>query len=111
MLRWIGHSLSSVSVCVVNKEGAVLWEAIVPAEVDIIARFLHSLPLQPVRVGLEVGPLSEWIAAGLTDFGFTALSLDSRQVKAALNAMTVKSDRSDARGIAQVVRTGWFKAV
>lgn len=104
-------SLSSASVCVVDQEGAVLCEGMVAAEIADIARFLHALPSRPVRVGLEAGPLSEWITAGLSELGFTALSLESRQVKAALSAMPVKTDRNDARGIAQVVRTGWFKAV
>ncbi len=104
-------SLSSASVCVIDQEGVVLYETMLLAEVADIARFLHSLPMHPVRVGLEAGPMSEWITAGLTDLGFTALSLESRQFKAALSAMPVKTDRNDARGIAQVVRTGWFKAV
>lgn len=103
-------SLSSASVCVVDQEGAVLCEGVVAAEVADIAKFLEALPAPPVRVGLEAGPLSEWITAGLIDRGFTALSLECRQVKAALSAMPVKTDRNDARGIAQVVRTGWFKA-
>lgn len=93
-------SLSSASVYFVDQDGAVLWEAVVRAEVDDIACFLHSLPLQTVQVGLEAGTLSELITAGLIDLGFTALSLESREVKAALSAMTVEADRNDARGIA-----------
>jgi transposase len=104
-------SLSSASICVVDQEGVVLCESAVAAEVAAIAGFLYALPSRPVRIGLEAGPLSEWITAGLTDLGLPALSLESRQVKAALSAMPVKTDRNDARGIAQVVRTGWFKAV
>lgn len=104
-------SLSTASVCVVDQDGAVLCENVVAAEVADIARFLKALPAPPVRVGLEAGPLSEWITARLIDHGFIAISLECRQVKAALSAMPVKTDRNDARGIAQVVRTGWFKAV
>lgn len=47
----------------------------------------------------------------LIELGLPAVSLQARQVKAALSAMPVKTDRNDARGIAQVVRTGWFKPV
>jgi transposase len=64
-----------------------------------------------VRVGLEVGATSEWIGGHLVDEGFPVVCLESRHVKAALGAMTVKTDRNDAQGLAQIVRTGWFKAV
>ncbi|WP_287207855.1 IS110 family transposase [Mesorhizobium sp.] len=64
-----------------------------------------------VRVGLEAGATSEWIGGHLVDEGFPVVCLESRHVKAALGAMTVKTDRNDAQGIAQIVSTGWFKAV
>ena len=63
------------------------------------------------RVGLEAGSTSEWIGGHLVDEGFPVVCLDSRHVKAVLSAMTVKTDRNDAHGIAQIVRTGWFKTV
>jgi transposase len=55
--------------------------------------------------------MSEWLTASLIRLGLPAISLEGRQVKAALSALPVKTDRNDARGIAQVVRTGWYKAV
>ena len=63
------------------------------------------------RVGLEAGPLSQWLHAGLTAAGFAAVLLETRHVKAALSAMVVKTDRKDARGIAQLLRMGWFRSV
>src|SRR5918911_1571863 len=66
---------------------------------------------QLARVGLEAGPLSQWIHAGLTAAGFAAVLLETRHVKAALSAMIVKTDRQDARGIAQLLRMGWFRPV
>lgn len=62
-----------------------------------------------VRVALEAGPLSQWLHAGLVEAGFEAVLLETRCVKAALSAMTVKTDRRDARGIAQLLRLGWFR--
>jgi transposase len=56
------------------------------------------------RVGLEAGPLSQWIHAGLIAAGFETVPLETRHVKAALSAMTVKTDRRDARGIARLLR-------
>src|SRR4051794_8563178 len=104
-------SLSSVAICVVDAAGVILREGTVVAEPAKIAAFLRAADGQLARVGLEAGPMSEWITAGLIALGLPAVSLEARQVKAALSAMPVKTDRNDARGIAQVVRTGWFKAV
>ena len=63
------------------------------------------------RIGLEAGPLSQWLHAGLRRAGFETVLLETRQVKAALSAMVVKTDRKDARGIAQLLRMGWFRPV
>src|SRR5262249_54321555 len=58
-------------------------------------------------IGLEAGPLSQWIYSGLTQAGFVTTLMETRHVKAALSATTVKTDRGDARGIAQLFRLGW----
>jgi transposase len=63
------------------------------------------------RIGLEAGPLSQWLYAGLSAAGLETVLLETRHVKAALSAMTVKTDRKDARGIAQLIRIGWFRPV
>ena len=63
------------------------------------------------HVGLEAGQLSEWLYVWLREEGFKISVLESRHVRAALAAMRVKTDRNDARGIAQLVRLGWFKSV
>ena len=63
------------------------------------------------HVGLEAGQLSEWLHAGLAKEGFRVTVMESRHVRAAFAAMTVKTDRNDARGLAQLVRLGWFKSV
>ena len=63
------------------------------------------------RVGLEAGPLSQRLHAGLVQAGFEVVLLETRHVKAALSVMIVKTDRRDARGIAQLPRMGWFHPV
>jgi transposase len=67
--------------------------------------------LPVARIGLEAGPLSQWLHASLVRAGFETVLLETRHVKAALSAMSVKTDRSDARGIAQLMRMGWFRPV
>jgi transposase len=63
------------------------------------------------RIGLEAGPLSQWLYAGLRAEGLPAELIETRHVRAAFKAMTVKTDRTDARGIAQLMRLGWFRPV
>jgi transposase len=68
--------------------------------------YFSSLTIKVVRIGLEAGPLSQWLHAALTQAGYEVVLLETRHVKAALSAMTVKTDRRDARGIAQLLRMG-----
>jgi transposase len=103
--------VASVSVCIVDDAGSIVREAVVAAEPEDIAACLRSLGEPMARIGLEAGPTAEWLVAALIARDLPTVCLESRQVKAALSAMPVKTDRNDARGIAQVVRTGWYKAV
>jgi transposase len=104
-------SLELSSVCVVDGTGRIVREAKVASEPDALARYLRESGLVLTRVGLEAGPLSQWLHAGLTEAGFEAVLLETRHVKAALGAMTMKTDRNDARGMAQMIRMGWFRPV
>jgi transposase len=63
------------------------------------------------RIGMEAGPLSQWLREGLIDAGFEVVPLETGHVKAALSAMTVKTDRKDARGIVLLLRMGWYRPV
>jgi len=107
----IDVSLELSSVCVVDAKGKIIREAKIGSEPDALVDFLRGLGVPIERVGLEAGPLSQWLHAGLTGSGFDAVLLETRHVKAALSAMTVKTDRKDARGIAQLLRMGWFRPV
>jgi transposase len=104
-------SLELTSVCLVDAQGQVVREAKVASEPDALCRFLRDQGLEISRVGLEAGPLSQWLNAGLAAAGFEAVLLETHHVKAALSAMTVKTDRRDARGIAQLLRLGWYRPV
>ena len=104
-------SLEQSSVCVVDATGRIVREAKVASEPEALITFLRGLNLPLVRIGLEAGPLSQWLQAALVKAGFEAVLLETRHVKAALSAMIVKTDRKDARGIAQLLRMGWFRPV
>src|ERR671911_2253800 len=107
----IDVSLELSSVCVVDSSGRIIRETKVASEPEALVGFFGQLGLPLVRIGLEAGPLSQWLHAGLTAAGFEAVLLETRHVKAALSAMVVKTDRKDARGIAQLLRMGWYRPV
>jgi transposase len=107
----IDVSLELSSVCVVDAQGKIVKEAKIASEPEALVSFFEGLGFPMKRIGLEAGPLSQWLHAGLAQAGFETVLLETRHVKAALSAMTVKTDRKDARGIAQLLRMGWFRAV
>ena len=94
----------------VDAAGQIVREAKVPSERAALVAFFAQSCLRSARIGLEAGPLSQWLHAGLAEAGLPAIVIETRHVKAALQAMTVKTDRNDARGMAQLMRMGWFSA-
>ncbi len=107
----IDVSLELSSVCILDAAGQIVKEAKVASEPEALTTFLTRLGLPLTRIGLEAGPLSQWLHAALVKAGFETVLLETRHVKAALSAMIVKTDRRDARGIAQLLRMGWFRPV
>src|SRR5208283_1654652 len=106
----IDVSLECSSVCVVDGTGKIAREAKVASELEALIAWFGSLGLSLERIGLEAGPLSQWHAV-LREAGLAVELLETRHVKAAMSAMPVKTDRNDARGIAQLMRLGWFRPV
>lgn len=107
----IDVSLECSSVCLVDGTGKILREAKVASEPKALIAWFRSQALSLERIGLEAGPLSQWLYAALRDAGFAVELLETRHVRDAFKAMPVKSDRNDARGIAQLMRLGWFRPV
>ena len=107
----IDVSLELSSLCVLDPAGKPIRKAKVPSEPEALVAFLSGLGLPIGRVGLEAGPLLQWLYDGLQKAGFEVILLETRHVKAALSAMAIKTDRRDARGIAQLLRMGWYRPV
>ena len=107
----IDVSLECSSVCVVDGSGNILREAKVASEPDALIGWLASHGHELARIGLEAGPLSQWLYAAMKQAGLAVELLETRHVRDAFRAMLVKSDRNDARGIAQLMRLGWFRPV
>lgn len=107
----IDVSLEYSSVCVVDACGKMIREGKVVSEPEALIGWFGSLGLSVVRLGLEAGPLSQWLYAGMKGAGLAVELLETRHVRDAFKAMPVKSDRNDARNIAQLMRLGWFRPV
>ncbi len=104
-------SLRSCALCIVDTKGTVPLVRELPCEVNEIAECLAVFPHPIERIGFEAGTMSQHLFYGLTAAGFDVVCMEARQVNAALSAMRNKTDKNDARGIAQVLRTGWFSPV
>ncbi|MFY9820280.1 MAG: IS110 family transposase [Thermoanaerobaculia bacterium] len=107
----IDVSLECSSVCVVDASGKIVREDKVASEPAALLAWFGSLGFGLARIGLEAGPLSQWLYAGMREAGLAVELLETRHVRDAFKAMPVKSDRNDARGIAQLMRLGWFRPV
>ena len=107
----IDVSLESASVCVIDAAGKTIREGKVASEPEALADWLKATGVSLERVGLEAGPLSQWLHVGLRQAGIAAELLETRHVRRAFEIMPVKTDRKDAHGIADLMRMGWFRPV
>jgi transposase len=104
-------SLRSTHICVIDDDGELLSEGKTDSEVADIIAFLDELDADAIEVGLEAGTLTQYLTYGLQFAGYEIICMEARQVKAALSAMRNKTDKNDARGIAQLLRSGWYSRV
>src|SRR5258707_3262327 len=107
----IDVSLECSSVCVVEASGKIVREGKVASEPEALIAWFAGLGLSLARIGLEAGPQSQWLYAAMRQAGLAVELLETRHVRNAFKTMPVKSDRNDARGIAQLMRLGWFRPV
>src|ERR1700675_4030628 len=114
MAHFVGLDVSvkETSVCVVDDVGKVILEQKVPTEPADIIALLTSLDVTYGRIGIEAGPLSQWLVNALTAAELPVICVETRHMKALLTAQQInKTDRNDARGIAQMMRVGCLKPV
>lgn len=104
-------SLTETSACVLDQAGQIIREAKVKSDPECLAEFLRGLELPICLVGMETGQLSNWLYHGLRDAGVPIVCVESHHMSTALKAQRVKTDQNDARGIAHMMRMGWYKEV
>lgn len=99
------------SVCVLDGHGAVVDEARVASDPDALAGYLSRWGGELEIVGLEAGALTPWLARELVTLGLPAVAIETRRMKAYARASSVKTDRRDAKMIAQAMRAGLYQPV
>jgi len=108
MEMYIGWDVSvqETSVCALGRDGEIVAATQRVTDPQVLAHGLSRLPGSMGAVGLEAGPMAQWLCKGLRDRGYTIVLMETRRIKAALKAVPVKTDRRDARGIAHRLRIG-----
>ena len=107
----IDVSLEQASVCVIDASGKIVRQGKVPSEPEALIAWFGALGIGVTRIGLEAGPLSQWLYAALRGAGLAIELLETRHVRTAFKIMPVKTDRKDAHGIAELMRLGCFRPV
>jgi transposase len=104
-------SVKETSVCIVDDAGKIVREIKVASEPDALLAVLTNPAYQFQRIGLEAGPLSQWLFSALAEAGLPVICVETRHMRSALKAQINKTDRNDARGIAQMMRAGLYRPV
>src|SRR5277367_617344 len=104
-------SVKETSICVVDDTGRIVREVRVASEPEALLQVLSNPGYHFKRVGLEAGPLSQWLFSGLAEAGLPVICVETRHMRAVLKAQINKTDRNDARGMAQMMRAGLYRPV
>ena len=104
-------SVKETSVCIVDDAGTIVREAKVASEPEALLNVLTSPGFHFKRIGLEAGPLSQWLYSALAEAGLPVICVETRHMRAVLQAQINKTDRNDARGMAQMMRAGLYRPV
>ena len=104
-------SVKETSLCIVDDAGRIVREVKVASEPEALLAVLTNPACHFKRIGLEAGPLSQWLFKALAEAGLPVICVETRHMRAALKAQINKTDRNDARGIAQMMRAGLYRPV
>src|SRR5213082_1313717 len=104
-------SVKETSVCIVDDTGKIIREVKVTSEPEALLAALKGPAYCFKRVGLEAGPLSQWLFSALAEAGLPVICVETRHMRAVLQARINKTDRNDAGGMAQMMRVGLYRPV
>src|SRR5258705_11047186 len=103
-------SVKETSICIVDDTGNIVREVKVASEPEALLAVLKNLAYHFKRIGLEAGPLSQWLFSALAEAGLPVICVETRHMQAVLQAQINKTDRNNARGMAQM-RAGLYRPV
>jgi transposase len=111
--QYVGLDVSQkeTAVCVVDQDGKVLFEGKVASDPGALARVISKRAPAAERVGFETGAMASWLWHELKRVGLPVVCVDARHAHAALSVRMNKSDPNDARGLAELIRVGWYREV
>jgi transposase len=104
-------SLEETAICVIDETGRLVRETRAASEPQALIVALTGLGLPLERIGLEACSLAAWLHDELREAGLPAICIETRRANAAMKTMPNKTDRNDARALAQIIRTGWYRQV
>ena len=104
-------SVKETSICIVDDTGRIVKEVKVASEPAALLKVLGNPTYRFKRIGLEAGPLSQWLFSALAEAELPVICVETRHMQAVLKAQINKTDRNDARGIAQMIRAGLYRPV
>ena len=93
-------SVKETSVCIVDETGKIVREVKVTSEPEALLAVLKNPAYHFKRIGLEAGPLSQWLFSAVAEAELPVVCVETRHMQAVLKAQINKTDRNDARGIA-----------
>jgi transposase len=113
MTNYVGVDVSqkTTTLCIVDGYGHRLWRGECTSSPQQIAHAVRQHAGADARIGIETGPMTPWLVHELRSQGLDVICLDARHARAALRMQLNKTDRNDAEGLAQIMRTGWYRAV
>ena len=109
---YVGLDVSQrkTAICVINSFGDIIHETSVSSDPQSLHKWLEKRIVnagsQSIRVGLEAGSLSHWLQSGLCQLGYEVVCLETFQAHRFLTTFRNKTDKNDARGLAQLLRMG-----
>jgi transposase len=111
--QYVGLDVSQkeTAVCVVDQEGKILFEGKVPSDPGALARVIHKRAPGAERIGFETGAMASWLWHELKRVDLPVVCVDARHAHAVLSVRMNKSDPNDARGLAELIRVGWYREV
>ena len=104
-------SVKDTSICIVDDTGKIVREVKVASEPNALLQVLRNPAYRFRRIGLEAGPLSQWLFSALGEANLPVICVETRHMRAVLKAQINKTDRNDARGMAQMMRVGLYRPV